>query len=54
MLRFQGALYFGVEMLLMRCKTWFSEVVSTEVPPQVQLDDLISIWSFGLEHGEND
>ncbi|PQM39550.1 BTB/POZ domain-containing protein FBL11 isoform X1 [Prunus yedoensis var. nudiflora] len=51
---YEGALYFGVEMLLMRCKTWFSEVVSAEVPPQVPLDDLISIWSFGLEHGEND
>lgn len=37
----------------MRCKTWFSEVVSTEVPPQVQLDDLISIWSFGLEHARD-
>ncbi|XP_008241274.1 PREDICTED: BTB/POZ domain-containing protein FBL11 isoform X1 [Prunus mume] len=50
---YEGALYFGVEMLLMRCKTWFSEVVSTEVPPQVQLDDLISIWSFGLEHARD-
>lgn len=50
----QGALYFGVEMLLVRCKTWFSEVVSAEVQPQIQLDDLTSIWSFGVEHGEND
>ncbi|XP_034226541.1 BTB/POZ domain-containing protein FBL11 isoform X2 [Prunus dulcis] len=50
---YEGALYFGVEMLLMRCKTWFSEVVSAEVPPQVQLDDLISIWSFGLEHARD-
>lgn len=41
-------------MLLVRCKTWFSEVVSAEVQPQIQLDDLISIWSFGVEHGEND
>ncbi|XP_024188680.1 BTB/POZ domain-containing protein FBL11 isoform X2 [Rosa chinensis] len=46
----EGALYFGVEMLLTKCKTWFSEVASSEVPPQMQLDDLIYIWSFGLEH----
>lgn len=39
-------------MLLTRCKTWFSEVASLEVPPQIQLEDLIYIWSFGLEHGE--
>lgn len=51
-LHFQGALYFGVEMLLTRCKTWFSNVASSEVPPQIQLDDMIYIWSFGLEHGE--
>ncbi|KAL6138398.1 hypothetical protein ACLB2K_063681 [Fragaria x ananassa] len=46
----EGALYFGVEMLLTRCKTWFSEDASLEVPPQIQLEDLIYIWSFGLEH----
>lgn len=51
-LHLQGALYFGVEMLVTRCKTWFSKVASSEVPPQIQLDDLIYIWSFGLEHGE--
>ncbi|KAM1196846.1 hypothetical protein ACFX2I_008519 [Malus domestica] len=50
LLLFEGALYFGVEMLLVRCKTWFSEVVSAELQPQIQLDDLISIWSFGVEH----
>nr|XP_011466784.1 PREDICTED: BTB/POZ domain-containing protein FBL11 isoform X1 [Fragaria vesca subsp. vesca] len=46
----EGALYFGVVMLLTRCKTWFSEVASSEMPPQIQLEDLIYIWSFGLEH----
>lgn len=48
---FEGALYFGVEMLLLKCKTWFSEVSSSEgsVSLQLQLDDLIHIWKFGLE-----
>ncbi|KAL4605802.1 hypothetical protein ACB092_09G055900 [Castanea dentata] len=48
---FEGALYFGVEMLLLKCKTWFSEVSSSEgsASLQLQLDDLIHIWKFGLE-----
>ena len=49
--RSQAALYFGVEMLLTRCKSWFSMVASSEAPPQIQLDELIYIWIFGLEHG---
>lgn len=50
---FQGALYFGVQMLLEKCKTWFSEVVSSKVPPQIGLDGLISMWNFGFDHGED-
>ena len=52
---FQAALYFGVEMLLLKCKTWFSEVSSSEgsASLQLQLDDLIHIWKFGLECGED-
>ena len=55
LLIFQGALYFGVEMLLLKCKTWFSEVSSSEgsASLQLQLDDLIHIWKFGLECGED-
>ncbi len=52
---FQGALYFGVEMLLLKCKTWFSELSSSKgsASLQLQLDDLIHIWKFGLECGED-
>ncbi|XVF55671.1 hypothetical protein PTKIN_Ptkin06aG0055700 [Pterospermum kingtungense] len=47
---FQAALYFGVEMLLMQLKSWFSEVSLSKDPGLIQLDDLIHIWNFGLEH----
>ncbi|KAK8588743.1 hypothetical protein V6N13_087642 [Hibiscus sabdariffa] len=49
---FQAALYFGVEMLLMQLKSWLSEVSLSKDPGlfQIQLDDLIHIWNFGLEH----
>jgi hypothetical protein len=52
---FQGALYFGVERLLLKCKVWFSEVSSSKDSgsSQIQLDDLIHIWRFGLECGED-
>lgn len=52
---FQGALYFGVERLLLKCKVWFSQVSSSKDSrsPQIQLDDLIHIWRFGLECGED-
>ncbi|XP_062166562.1 BTB/POZ domain-containing protein FBL11 isoform X4 [Alnus glutinosa] len=48
---FEGALYFGVERLLLKCKVWFSEVSSSKDSgsSQIQLDDLIHIWRFGLE-----
>lgn len=54
MLIVQGALYFGVETLLLNCITWFSEVSSSNGfgSLQIQLDDLIYIWKFGLERGE--
>lgn len=54
MLIMQGALYFGVETLLLNCITWFSEVSSSNGfgSLQIQLDDLIYIWKFGLERGE--
>ncbi|WRX23265.1 BTB/Kelch-associated - like 1 [Theobroma cacao] len=49
---FQAALYFGVEILLLQLKSWFSEVSVSKDPGlfQIQLDDLIDIWNFGLEH----
>lgn len=55
LLQFQGALFFGVDTLLLKCKIWFSELISSKGPLslQIQLDDLIHIWDFGLEHGEH-
>ncbi|XP_022767140.1 BTB/POZ domain-containing protein FBL11 isoform X6 [Durio zibethinus] len=49
---FEAALYFGVEMLLLQLKSWFSEVSLSKDPGllKIQLDDLIRIWNFGLEH----
>ncbi|KAF3440498.1 hypothetical protein FNV43_RR18782 [Rhamnella rubrinervis] len=50
---YEGALYFGVQMLLEKCKTWFSEVVSSKVPAQIGLDSLVSIWNFGFDHADD-
>lgn len=51
---FQAALYFGADTVLLKCKYWFSEVALSKGPglPEIQLDDLIHIWNFGLEHGK--
>ncbi|XP_031253522.1 BTB/POZ domain-containing protein FBL11 isoform X3 [Pistacia vera] len=52
---FEGALYFGVEMLLEKCRAWFSEVFLSKNsgPPQIQCDDLIHMWNFGLENAND-
>ncbi|KAK4834351.1 hypothetical protein QYF36_021203 [Acer negundo] len=49
---FEGALYFGVDMLLSKCRAWFSTVSLSTNPrsQQILLDDLIHIWNFGLAH----
>ncbi|KAK7244939.1 hypothetical protein RIF29_39768 [Crotalaria pallida] len=49
---YEAALYFGVETLLLKCKMWFSEVFSPKgfQTTQIQIEDLIEIWKFGLEH----
>ncbi|OMO82139.1 hypothetical protein CCACVL1_12065 [Corchorus capsularis] len=45
----EAALYFGVDMLLLQLKSWFSEVSLSKDPGrfQIQLEDLIHIWNFG-------
>lgn len=50
---YEGALYFGVETLLLKCETWLSEVFSPKgfQSTQIQIEDLIETWKFGLEHG---
>ncbi|XP_010654061.1 BTB/POZ domain-containing protein FBL11 isoform X2 [Vitis vinifera] len=52
---YEGALFFGVDTLLLKCKIWFSELISSKGPLslQIQLDDLIHIWDFGLEHAND-
>ncbi|KAL5728812.1 hypothetical protein ACHQM5_001852 [Ranunculus cassubicifolius] len=49
----EGALFFGVEDLLLECMKWFSEATSTRdlYKLRVPLASIIEIWSFGLEHG---
>ncbi|TXG58310.1 hypothetical protein EZV62_016139 [Acer yangbiense] len=49
---FEGALYFGVDMLLSKCRAWFSTVSLSKNPrsQQILLDDLIHIWNFSLAH----
>lgn len=39
-------------MLLLKCKIWLSEVTSDSGIWSLQLEDLIHIWKFGLDHGK--
>lgn len=52
----QGALFFGVERLLLDCETWFCKITSERGPSsrQISLGTIIEIWNFGLEHGQFD
>ncbi|XAR69719.1 hypothetical protein NMG60_11001420 [Bertholletia excelsa] len=52
---FEGALFFGVETLLLKCKTWLSDVTTSKdcFPLQIELNDLIHIWSFVTEHAND-
>jgi PIN domain nuclease of toxin-antitoxin system len=52
---YEGALYFGVETLLLKCETWLSEVFSPNgfQLTQIQMEDLIQIWKFGLDHASD-
>ncbi|XP_019455737.1 PREDICTED: BTB/POZ domain-containing protein FBL11-like isoform X1 [Lupinus angustifolius] len=51
---YEGALYFGVETLLLKCKMWLSEVFSLSSEgfqsTEIQVEDLIQFWKFGFEH----
>ncbi|KAL2345200.1 hypothetical protein Fmac_006485 [Flemingia macrophylla] len=48
---YEGALYFGVETLLLNCETWLSGAFSPEgfQSTQIQLEDLVQIWKFGSD-----
>ncbi|KAH9602707.1 hypothetical protein KSS87_015398 [Heliosperma pusillum] len=48
----QAALYFGLERLVVECKTWFCDIMLEErlSSQQLLLDDVIRFRDFGLEH----
>jgi len=49
----QGALYFGVDTLIVKCEDWFSQVFSPNEFPltPIQIEDFIQIWKFASDHG---
>nr|XP_043614055.1 BTB/POZ domain-containing protein FBL11 [Erigeron canadensis] len=49
---FEGALYFGMDMILSECKTWLTNAMLVNEVPSVQLKDLVNIWEFGSEIGD--
>ncbi|KAI3707560.1 hypothetical protein L6452_26186 [Arctium lappa] len=46
---FEGALYFGMETILSKCKMWLTKAMLVNREPLVQVNDLVSIWEFGSE-----
>ncbi|KEH24132.1 ubiquitin-protein ligase [Medicago truncatula] len=52
---YEGALYFGVDTLIVKCEDWFSEVFSRNEFPstQIQTEDLIQIWKFASDHASD-
>lgn len=53
-LLYEAALFFGVELLLSQCQLWLSEVTSSwgSLSPTLEVDTLIRIWKYGVEHDE--
>ncbi|KAJ0973435.1 hypothetical protein J5N97_021394 [Dioscorea zingiberensis] len=49
----EGALFFGVENLLLECENWYRKFTSEtgNYTLQMPLDALIEIWNFGSDHG---
>ncbi|KAG5582722.1 hypothetical protein H5410_053349 [Solanum commersonii] len=49
---YEASLFFGVDKLLLVCRSWL-EYVTSEVsiwPPQLCLEDLVHIWDYGREN----
>ncbi|XP_055807426.1 BTB/POZ domain-containing protein FBL11 isoform X3 [Solanum dulcamara] len=49
---YEAALFFGVDKLLLVCRSWL-DYVTSEVriwPPQLCLEDLVHIWDYGREN----
>ncbi|MQL76824.1 hypothetical protein Taro_009226 [Colocasia esculenta] len=53
LLLLEGALFFGVEVLLSECKAWFQNVTSIRAVHslQISVDAVIEIWNYSVEHG---
>lgn len=51
----EAALFFGVELLLLKCQHWFREITLWKGlhPPQLELGPLINIWRCSLEHASD-
>ncbi|XP_075103270.1 BTB/POZ domain-containing protein FBL11-like isoform X2 [Nicotiana tabacum] len=49
---YEAALFFGVEKLLLVCRSWLNYVTSEGRirPPQLHLGDLVHIWEYGREN----
>ncbi|KAJ8533886.1 hypothetical protein K7X08_007210 [Anisodus acutangulus] len=49
---YEAALFFGVEKLLLVCRSWLGYVTSEGWiwPPQLCLEDLVHIWEYGREN----
>ncbi|KAK6126338.1 hypothetical protein DH2020_039910 [Rehmannia glutinosa] len=51
----EAALFFGVDVLLLKCRVWLDELTSFRElgqQPQLSLGSLIQIWKYGMEHGK--
>ncbi|KAM0940350.1 putative chromatin remodeling & transcription regulator BTB-POZ family [Dioscorea sansibarensis] len=49
----EGALFFGVEGLLLECESWFHNFTSSACidTQEMPLDAIVEIWNFGSDHG---
>ncbi|CAN4118261.1 unnamed protein product [Withania somnifera] len=49
---YEAGLFFGVEKLLLVCRSWLDYVTSAVriSPPQLCLEDLVHIWDYGREN----
>ncbi|XP_016543186.1 BTB/POZ domain-containing protein FBL11 isoform X2 [Capsicum annuum] len=48
---YEAALFFGVDKLLLVCRSWL-DYVTSEVrirPPQLRLEDLVLIWDYAID-----
>ncbi|KAI3966994.1 hypothetical protein MKW92_052018 [Papaver armeniacum] len=48
----EAAIFFGVDALLLECKTWLTKATTTKWLPSTQMDlrFVIKSWNFGFDH----